>query len=459
MRYLLSSLLVACCAANAGAAAPASESFEWLQPIILSTPGAAIYRFELPAAAYAGSRRADLGDVRVVNGAGEVVPHAWTSEPTTTRLEVATLPLAFFVLHPQSEARGQAEFAVSVRQSADGTLVSTQVRSPASKASQPAGVIIDASSVKAARRALTLDWQPQAQGTLLPVTLEGSDDLRSWHRLTSAQLVDLRSGDQRLRQNRLELAGDGSRYFRLYWPATQTGIEVLAVAVETGTVAAPSSRRQWLSAGPLRPGDLPMSFLFDSPGIPVDALRLHLPDRNTVAPVTADRRPDHRSPWREAGSAVAYRLNRDGQEVASPPIAVCCGTDRHWRLRFDTRGGGIGQGTPELELGWLAQQGVFVARGDGPFHLAYGNAALTPTAFPVATLIPGYRADMLAALPTADFAAAVAQHQPAVIADHEPKVRWTGIALWAVLIGGVLLLAGMVWRLLGQLNAPPTKDS
>jgi len=36
----------------------------------------ALYEIEIPAAVYRGVTRADLGDVRVFNGQGEVVPHS-----------------------------------------------------------------------------------------------------------------------------------------------------------------------------------------------------------------------------------------------------------------------------------------------------------------------------------------------------------------------------------------------
>ena len=459
MRQILAATLAAAVGATAQASLPTAESFAWLQPIVLSVPGAATYRFELPAAAYSGSRRADLGDLRIVNGAGEVVPHAWVSEPPAAHVDIATVAVAFFALHRQPDAPGQTELTVAVRQGSDGTLVSTRLAAPAGKPARLAGVVIDASAVKSVRRALMLDWQAQAQGTLLPVTVAGSDDLRTWHPVATAQLADLRAGDQRLRQNRIELSGDASRYFHLQWPGGHEGIEVLAATLETGSLAPPASRRQWTAAVSPVPGDTAMSFVFESPGLPVDTLRLRLPDRNTVTPVSIDHRPDSQSPWREAGSAVVYRLSRDGQELESPPIAVCCGRDRHWRLRFDARGGGIGQGTPAVELGWVPQQGIFIARGDGPFRLAYGNAALTTSAFPVATLIPGYQPGTLAGLPTAEFGAAVAQSRSAPADDGKGGTRWTGIALWAILVGGVLLLAAMVWRLMAQMGkAPPEAD-
>ena len=454
MKRLLSAFLITGACAGAMAATPAG-SFAWLQPIVLTTPGAAVYRFELPAAAYEGSRRADLGDVRIVNGAGEVVPHAWVSEAPSARLDIATAGVAFFAIRQRPGEQGLPELTLAVRQGADGTLVSAHLQPSPGKAARLAGFVIDASAVKAARRALTLDWQAQAQGTLLPVTLDGSDDLRTWHPVATTQLVDLRSGDQQLRQNRIELSGDTSRYFRLQWPVGQDGIGVLAATIETGTVAAVASHRQWSAAAAPRPGEPPMSFVFESPGLPVDSLRLRLPDRNTVTPVIVEHRPDSQSPWREAGSTVAWRLSRDGQELESPPIAVCCSRDHYWRLRFDTRGGGIGHGTPMVELGWTAQQGIFIARGDAPFRLAYGNAALTPSAFPVATLIPGYQPGLLAGLPAADFGAAIAQPDKQPADDGRHGTHWTGIALWAILIGGVLLLALMVWRLLGQMNKTP----
>jgi len=361
--------------------------------------------------------------------------------------------LTFFPLHRGTTNR-DGQFDVSVRQTADGTLISAQLRSAIEPTVKVAGYLVDASTVKATRQALILDWQPQVAGTVLPVSVEASDDLQTWRQVSAAtRLVDLRSGDQRLQQNRIELGGNAGKYFRIQWPGTQEGIELLSVALATTATVAPPSRRQWIAAGSARAGSDPGEFLFDSPGLPLEAVRLRLPEQNTVVPVRIFHRRVQTEPWREAANSVVYRLLRSDEEVRSPAIQLCCSSDRYWRIRFDQRGGGIGQGSPEVELGWVAQQGIFVARGDGPYLLAYGDAATVPAAFPVTTLVPGYRTEQFPALPEASFGPPLARAAPDGAAPATNAFAWRSAALWAVLIAGVAALAAMVWRLSRQLKS------
>ena len=62
---------------------------------------------------------------------------------------------------------------------------------------------------------------------------------------------------------------------------------------------------------------------------------------------------------------------------------------RHWRVKVDQRGGGIGGGVPRMRAGWLPDRLVFVTRGEGPFELVYGSAVAPGAEVPLDSLLPG----------------------------------------------------------------------
>jgi hypothetical protein len=449
---------LACAMTTAQAAEPLTpEQFDWQQGIRIDVPGAAVYRFDLPAAVHAGSRRNDLGDIRIFNGAGEVVPHALINHEAPVQTEVAQVAVPFFPLRRETKA-GDGSLSVSVRQTANGALVAAALNAAASQA-RLVGYVIDASRIGDSRRALVLDWQPQPSGTIVSVHVDGSDDLQSWRQIgTGTQLVDLHSGDRRLQHKRVDLAGSAQKYFRIRWPEVQDGIVVVSMAVETGSTGDRPDRMRWTAAESVRPGSAPGEFLFESAALPMAAMRIGLPQINTVTPLQIQHRRNDREAWREAANTVGYRLMRNDDELRSPPIALCCSTDRYWRIQFDQRGGGIGRGQPKVELGWTPQQGMFVARGSGPFLLAYGSADVTPTSFAAATLIPGYKVEHYPVLPSATFDPPVAR-SAAAVGINETAFAWRTLALWGVLIAGVMLLATMVWRLLRQVGQSPDPSS
>ena len=72
-------------------------------------------------------------------------------------------------------------------------------------------------------------------------------------------------------------------------------------------------------------------------------------------------------------SALVYRLRERDAEVASPEIIVTSHGERYWLLRIDQKGGGVGSGDWEIEIGWVPHKLVFAGRGSRPFQLAYGG--------------------------------------------------------------------------------------
>lgn len=437
----------------------APERFAWQLPITVSGQEA-IYRFEVPQAVYQGATRRDLGDLRIFNAVGEVVPHALLQYAPTPQASLQTTPLNFFPWYREN-ASANGGLTIAVDQRADGSLVSTRMATSAATApgaARLAGYVIDASAIKQPLVALIVDWDEQPKGTALPVGIEASDNLQDWRGVAGeAQLVDLSSGGQRLRRNRLELDGVSARYWRLSWPSDYAAIRLTSLAAETSTLPARPSPLRWGTATTVRPGKNAGEFVFEAEGLPIEALRLALPQSNTVAPVRVLHRDSEREPWHETANTVAYRLQRGGAEVLSPPIMVCCSSHRFWQIAFDLRGGGIGQGMPKVELGWVPQQGLFVARGGGPFRLAYGSRVVEPAGFSAATLVPGYRQEDFPTLPEARLGTAVplAPLAAATPAVAVAAANWRSIGLWSVLVLGVLVLGGMTWRLLRELNAKP----
>ncbi len=124
-------------------------------------------------------------------------------------------------------------------------------------------------------------------------------------------------------------------------------------------------------------------------------------------------------------------------------------------MRVDQRGGGIGGGPLALGVGWVPHRLVFASRGAGPFQLAYGSRDAKSTAFPIATLVPGYKGEEELELVVIGGAQAAADPQrlggEAVTPERRDWKRWT---LWASLVLGVVLLGWMALRLGRQMSRP-----
>ena len=440
--------------ASLAAAAESPKDFRHAMPL-LPTGEEGLQRVALPIEAYKGVARADLADVRIFDARGERVPFAFAGEPSPVPPAVATTPLPLFPVHRTAGAP-PGDIELKVTRNAAGAIVELRTGVQVRHAGAPVVAwIADATALREPVRGLRFSWTPPAEGFMARMRVEASDDLGSWRAIaTDAPLVDLAHEGSRVRRDTIEVPAVRAKYLRFAWDGNAPPV----ASVVAQTFAATSERRLQaliVDGVPLeRPGEVAFAL---GARVPVERLQVLLPQANSVVPVRIESRDDPVSEWRPVASATAYRLRRDGTEVSSPPIAFAPRFDRHWRVTADARGGGFGAGTVRLEAAWLPHQLVFAARGEGPFVLAFGNARAQPVAFPVTTLVPGYRAQDEFALPAAKLGApaenagAGATRWPEWLGEADGK----RVTLWALLLAGVAVLAVMAWRLSRQVQAPP----
>jgi hypothetical protein len=452
MRWLLCALLapVLC------AAAEKPRDFAFGVPV--QTDGReALYEIVLPASLYQGVTRPDLGDMRVFNADGEPVPFALEPKPPRRSEKPHPVAVKFFPLYGEQPADLQG-LQLRVEKGAGGTVVS--VKSDAGKRAAHRSVLaylVDLSALKQPYEALELDWRQDSASSATTLRVEASDDLEHWTTVASqAPLVRLDYGGQRLEQRAVEFHPRTAKYLRLTWPASgrTEALDITSVMVRTGEIAL-EPERAWRELLP-KAGEKPGEYLYDLGGpLPVDRVRIGLPQDNSIARIELLSRPDARSEWRPLASGVVYRLTQSGQQVASPDLSVAPNVERYWLLRADQRGGGLGSGMPRLTVGWVPQRLVFAARGQGPFQLAYGSAKMQPAAYPVETVVPGWRSDQQPTLARAELLPERLLGGTAALRTGADYKVW---GLWAVLSLGVLLLAWMTWRLARQMRSAPAAE-
>ncbi len=417
----------------------------------------ALYEIEVPPSLYRGVTRADLGDVRVFNGKGEVVPHALRPRETQRVEKAAPVRLPAFPLRGAVGVKAD-DLQVRIDKRADGAIVSLRSRGePNPQERRLIGYLLDASALKQPIRTLQIGWRGSAEGFVGKISVAVSDDLNAWRMLIrSAALARVNFGGFNLVQNRLDLGGAKHKYLRITWPKSQAPLESLSVIAEptAGVVAAP---RLWQTIQGSPVAGKTGEFSYDLGGpIPFDRLRVDLPQVNSVARVQILARGKNGEDWRLRSTAVVYRLRRDDAEVESPEISLSGAGARQLLLRAEQKGGGIGTGVPTIHLGWVPQTLVFTARGKGPFQLAYGNRDAKPAAYGIDALIPGYRTAAEFAVKPATLGAAAALGGAARLRDGVDYKKWI---LWSVLVLGVAVLGLMAYRLSRQVSSSTSPGS
>ncbi len=286
-------------------------------------PKDALYEITLPAAVYRGVTRSDLGDIRVFNARGEVVPHAFRPRAASTTETAVAVGLPLFPLYAESGSSLE-DLNVRIDNRADGTIVNIRNRGKGAPGQrQLRGFVLDASGLKRPVQALQFDWKSSADGFAGKVRIEGGNDLARWNVLAdNASLVSLDFGGRSLRQKRVELRAEQYKYLRVSWPESQPPLELLSVRAEpaAGKVEA---ERVWQAFTALPVSGKPGEYVYDLAGhFPFDRLRVELPQVNTLVQVQVLARANPSDDWRPRASALTYRLQHQGEEVTSPEIAV-----------------------------------------------------------------------------------------------------------------------------------------
>ena len=404
-----------------------------------------LHRVELPPEAYRETRR-DLADVRILNGRGEAVPIAFAGDVDAQREVLPIVELPLFPVSSLAPAQGGRGSEVTVR-TQDGTLVSIRGKTPAATTARAVAYLLDASAVAEPMKALLFDWEAGPGQEVVRVRVESSDDLRSWNALASAPLVRVENAGRMLAQPRVEFPPRKAKYLRLTWDTP--GFVLKGVRAERESKTQPPARM--VRTASATPGAKEGEFVYDlGARLPVEALRLVPADANDVVSAAILARNDEKEAWRPVAWAPFYRLQHEGIEQQSPPLEIGRLPARYWMARLSPGAGSAR--APQLEYRWRNAQLVFVARGEGPFALAYGNPQATPAALPLATLIPGYERGAELRLPEAKAGAVVQGPPPSrwerIVGEAQPR----RIALWAVLLAGVATLGVMAWRLSRQMR-------
>lgn len=421
-------------------------------PLALSGEGP-WYRLALPLEIQLQARQTDLSDLRVFNAAGQAQAYALVRETARSR-ENSTTDVKWFPLYNAADDNERAP-SVRVQSSANGTLVQVQPSSRLEAGEEELrGWLLDASAIKAPLQQLILDWTSERDG-FQRFTIEASDDLQHWQAWGEGQVARLTFADERVEQHEVSLPGQPARYLRLLWESPSSAPVLTSAQLQSGSresLPLPLVWSQPLAGSTTKAGQytwqLPM-------GLNVEQVQVELSQANSLAPVTLAGRRESSQPWQSLGSGLLYRLTQNGQDVLQNQLQLSGQTVQQLKLTVDERGGGLGAQAPALRFAVRPTQVVFLARGEGPYSLALGNATAKAASLPLATLVPDYKPSRLATLGTATLSGAATSTPVTAATPATIETNWKKIGLWAVLLISVLVLAGMA---LSLLRKPPVKN-
>jgi Protein of unknown function (DUF3999) len=349
----------------------------------------------------------------------------------------------------RADARAKLDgLQISVQSQGAAVNVQADQRSP-----EPAPItsyIVDARDLTLPLSALQLNWPNDAADFSGSLRVESSEDLAVWQLVkTDSPVLNLRADGAQLVQSRVEFPSTKAKFWRLTWVGKPAPFALSSVTADPA-VGPPEAERVRLTVSASSLGGKRREFSFDlGARLPVSQVNIELPEPNSVAKLQVLSRARPTDSWRQVTEANFFRVQSGGSERSNDPIAIATNFDRYWLVRVTSTDSPMGEGTPKLQASWTARELVFLARGTGPFVLAYGNGSAVVASTELSPFLKGVSVQR-AELGTPRWAGGPARLQPG------PRViPWKMLILWSTLGVGIALLGWMAYRLSRELSRAP----
>ncbi len=452
----------------------------------------AFYEFELPLEVYKAVTSKDLHDIRVFNSEGSVAPHViYTPDNRTQEEDAIYADLPFFpITSAMSSSGSNDEISIHIEKNEQGTIVDVKTGTSHDQIGDDqtlaehkvVSYLIDCGKLKGKPiSALELEWSEEQSDFMGNIYVEESSDLNRWQRIATATIARLGYGDYRIDRKKISMHRNGKAYLRISWPREQeafTLTKVVAFANKTYTVNKPDYR--WTKAVVVPVSEKPGHYTIDTGGfLPADRIKIRLKDRNSMAGVrlysglspqintpvkntpkktTLMKNTSQKNKPAEQWRGLVYNFDYQDTTLYNSIINIRETGDRYWLLTVD-KSETMPANLPDIEFGWQPHRLTFLARGNGPFQLAYGSVDAPRPDFKVEPLLHEYRQGSKkiktgrVTLGPQHLLAGIDRLLPA-----PPALPWKKYILWACLFAGVLAIGWMSVTLYRQLQAETKKN-
>jgi hypothetical protein len=442
-----------------------------------------VQQFELPYPVLAGLQRADYGDLRIFNQQHQAVPFTVSLLEPQTQQQSHDYAVPFFRMTDHSTTNNKTGLQIEFTEQGTRLSFNQNLTGLKDLSGLPNYVIVENQHQTDDLQALVLHWQQPDEGFSIKVKLEASDDLQRWQTVNeSTTLYDLKHANSALIQNTVSLSAERhARYLRLsFQPSSQFSLQINTISGsyqhsdvvmpqrwKSFALTAGEQSNEWLfNTGSFAPMtkigfEIPAVGLFYQGSLysksgdlenQATAIRHHRLSIKHEVKQVLHRYPQQNTPpnpWQYQAAMMQYRLLTAAGEIESAPIQISTNKNRQWKLVLEQPATLLPEQLPKIKLGWQPVKITFLAQGNPPYQLFFGNAAVKPLN---AVLPPSLDYDHAEQVELLAVQAVI--KNPALVKQPTTrlKLNWQKIMLWLLLFTGVLLMGLMAYKLFLQMN-------
>ncbi len=418
----------------------------------LSNANTSLREIEIPIALYENIKRKDYGDLRLFNADGQIVPHQFNHSTPHKNVYQST-PLVFYPLS-QKEAQNTNNIQVIISQKSKESHLRVDQKFVENNPQEPNEyqyIIenkIDNKKHSPLLCQLKLNWTQSQPSSVIRFKLESSNQLQQWRTLSHNLTVSKLNYDgSQLIHNQVNFPCTSQKYLRLTWlqPSQSTQLS----HIEGVYTYKQNNETRWINTGK-PPIQKDGHWFFESPVIAaISSIEFIAPNDGLLYKGALYSRHNEKEKWRYRTEVNQYQLNLGETSLQSSPLTFSATSDRYWKMNLKTESQLSPNQLPDIKLGWIPKQLYFLAQGNEPFTIAFGNPNIKPAH-------NNGLNDLINSIKQSK--ANIDQVQIEAITSHNKTFKsnselpWKQIVLWIVLILGTLLMGLMAYRLYQQMN-------
>lgn len=423
--------------------AAAVQDFAWRAP--LSQSDEEIQRVELPIDVLLDSTNADLGDIAVFDKNGDRLP-GWVrqQQPVATQHDIA------LTFHRLSDYESEQPLSVSKREATldNGRMTEYQMRGNVPVKLRKLIYMIELSDTqqKLGISAIELKWIHQPVNQLLHLRVEVGNNLENW-RVVHHRKSLFKGGREKQSGSRIAGIPAGYRYIRLI---PSKAVDTFTLQSVAGFYATQSHIEDLVySTGKLKQDvDHPAYYYFTQPtALSAKSFELIPARQGFVKGNLYASRSDFRKKRLIKKNLSQFNIAPSALTVGNKPVQLHRAQEKYWWFKPDT------PLDTEVTVKWFypRYEYLFLANGQSPYTLGWGNHTAGIPANDLKQLLKKEKQQASYALPFVQ----LGQREKSGGASRllpEKKLPWMKWVLWLALIGGVLAMARMAWRLYREMS-------
>ena len=436
------------------AAPPSLNDFAYIAT--LSDAKTSLRQIDLPKEVYAKMYRQDYGDLRIFSADDQVVPHQFSRSKTVSSTQIENLT---FYPFNREQASDTNNISIEINQSTgrQQLKINNSLGTMESNTSEYQYIIENSQFQKNKQTPslckLKLYWQQSKPSLILGLKLESSNDLQQWQSLSRKLNVSrLNYAKSQLVRDEIEFRCTSQPYLRLTWLNQDNNADagVRLNSIQGFYTQKNAQQSQWQSFAKPQYND-DGHWLFESNVVaPLAKMEFIAPENGLLYKGKLFSRNSNDQNWRYRDQITQYQLNIGDSDLKSNPFSLGGINDRYWKFEPTIETKFTNDQLPEIRAAWPTTKVLFIAQGNGPFKLAFGNPAI----------LPAQNSDLNNLIQSLQqTASTVDKVTLSKIIDGEKsfsrdgKTNWKKLALWAVLLLGTLLMAFMAYRLFQQMGS------